>query len=588
MTSASDQVFEVTDSSTTESEDSRYTEFDISDHLKRTYDTSRPDYDTNERARSDAEKKLDAVIEEATEVLASKFDSLPEYVAHSLVDVIPEDKMINSSFPTMAMAQAYVLKLISPDITGYDKLQWTLEDNPEIADEMGFNPDRIPNHTTFSTQWWERYRPALRWHIKGRAANVAVQAKDYGFEVSETAERLIDEFDQLPDEDDTDIPEHRRIEKEQRDQVFNEYGDLFNDILDYDRGPNASIDTEDLTELATFTARRNETVHGGRDVYVKEHETTDEDYFCDEALSSPIRALSRKLAAERYSEFEPIPPGEERYDWSVDPEDRDYGEGESWHKRTESGIEEQVEMLQSRGMLDRPVDVCIDGTAHEYHNRNDTDVEEPAGVLHRYPKYETGYAWQDITITAIYRGRAIVLANISKVKFDERFQCVRYLLDRAHDLVNVRNVYADSEFGTQKICSYITHCGLDYVIKKRKTPTVKRFLNDADGRADWTDYEIEGKDHTMHKTTLVALEKVSKSVTKKGEKRRKKEESDDGRVQARDDGDRGRKKDDGEKIEHAAFITSMEIVAKGLEPTGIGPRRLEATAFGIGQLYRKR
>ena len=68
----------------------------------------------------------------------------------------------------------------------------------------------------------------------------------------------------------------------------------------------------------------------------------------------------------------------------------------------------------------------------------------------------------------IYRGRAIVLANISKVKADNRFQCVRYLLDRAGDLLNIKAVYADSEFATERICSHITHCGLDYVMKKRK------------------------------------------------------------------------------------------------------------------------
>jgi hypothetical protein len=46
--------------------------------------------------------------------------------------------------------------------------------------------------------------------------------------------------------------------------------------LDYDRGANTSIPTEDLTELATFISRRNETVRGGRDVYVRVNKTSDE------------------------------------------------------------------------------------------------------------------------------------------------------------------------------------------------------------------------------------------------------------------------------------------------------------------------
>jgi hypothetical protein len=70
---------------------------------------------------------------------ADTFDSPAEFVGHQVVDAVPRDGIINSSFPTMAMAQAYVPKFISRDISGFDRLQWTLEDNPEIADTMGFN-----------------------------------------------------------------------------------------------------------------------------------------------------------------------------------------------------------------------------------------------------------------------------------------------------------------------------------------------------------------------------------------------------------------------------------------------------------------
>ena len=46
--------------------------------------------------------------------------------------------------------------------------------------------------------------------------------------------------------------------------------------------------------------------------------------------------------------------------------------------------------------------------------------------------------------------------------------------------------------------------------------------------------------------------------------------------------------DDGIEVEYAAFITSKDVEARGLPPSGIGPRRGEHTAFGVGQLYRKR
>jgi len=534
---------------------------------------------------------FDETLQAAREQFASQLSSLDDFVAVYTPDAVSADDQINSRFPTRAMVRGYILKLLSPDIGDYALLEFRLDTNPEWAERMGFDRGQTPDRTTFSKHWWKRYQEPMRTHIRFEAARAAKQALAYGFEISDEAHDLIDRY--TPGEpEDKDIPEERYIEESERDRVFNEYRDLFNDILSYGRGPNKQIPASDLTEQATFNSRRNESMRGGRDVYTKEHAVADSEYMTPETLASPIRDYSRRLAELNYARHHAIPPNERAFDWSVNPENRDYGEGERWHDRTERGIGKQVEMLQDRGMLDRPVDICIDGTAREYNNRNDTDVEEPDGVLHRYPKYETGYAWEDITVTAIYRGRAIVLASVSKVKDDSQFQCVRYLLDRARDLVSVRNVYADSEFGTRRICSYITQEGMDYVIKKRKTSTVKDFFSEADGRADWTNYEIKGGSHKTHKTTLVALESTSKAVTKKGEKRKAKEENDDGRKQATlpgttsdDDDDED---DDSDDIKLEAWVTSLDVVERGLEPECAGPRRKDHTAFGVGQLYRKR
>lgn len=514
------------------------------------------------------------------------YNSLPEFLPYYTPRVRQYHEEIASQFPADAMACAYLLKLISPTIDSFGLLAHRLQTNPEWAERMGFTPGQTPSRTTLSTQWWERYSNQYRSILNFKAACVAVTAQRYGLDVSEDATERIHEYVATEDQPGHEIPEEHRIEESVRDRVFNEYQTLFDELFEYDRAHNKQIPASDLTELATFSSRRNESVQGGRDVYTKEHRVTDREYLSAETLASPIREYSRRLAERNYAKHHALPPNERAYDWSLNPENRDYGEGERWHDRTEAGIGQQVEMLQSRGMLDRPVDICIDGTAREYNNRNDTQVEEPSGVLHRYPKYDTGYGYEDITVTAIYRGRAIVLGSISKVKSDEQFQCVRYLIDRARDLLSVRNVYADSEFGTREICSYIRQCGMDYVIKKRKTSTVKDFLDTVDGRAGYTDYQIEGGDHTKHNTTLVALESTSKAVTKKGEKRKAEEEPDDGREQATLHGAIANEDDD--EINLEAWVTSLTVHAKGRPPDVEGPRQQELTAFGVGQLYRKR
>lgn len=124
-----------------------------------------------------------------------------------------------------------------------------------------------------------------------------------------------------------------------------------------------------------------------------------------------------------------------------------------------------------------------------------------------------------------------------------------------------------------------------------RSVTVTPLEDDAEGLADWKPYEIEGSEHKKHKTTLLALEKTSKNVTKKGDQRKAKEDDiDDGRDQAllpgitpEDD-----EEEEEDEIEYAAFITSFSIQGRGVKPYTAGPTVEGKTAFGVGQLYRKR
>jgi hypothetical protein len=411
--------------------------------------------------------------------------------------------------------------------------------------------------------------------------------------------RLHRQHSYLPDDHgEPDIPEERRIENESRDRVFNEFEELFNSVIDYDRASNWSVEPHQLTDLATFTARRNESLKGGRDVFVKENDDVDdEDYMSEETLPSPVRNKSRREAQQRQMQTDPIPAGDERLDWMLDPADDDYCEGTSWHKQTEKGIEEQVSMLKERGMLDRPVDVCIDGVARCYNYRSDTEVDVPDGVHNRYNKFDTGYAFEDVTLTAIYRGRAIVLANFSHVPANDIFRVVKYLLDRATDLLSVRNVYADSEFANTNICSYITHIGLDYVMANRQTKKTKRKLDEEiKGSADHIEYELtSGDSNRTHNTTLVAVEKRRTQVKTQDEEA----EGDDVKqaTLVNDDPDiEGAKEnilsysDLAEwNFEYATFITSLDIESVGIDPAenpvGHDPT---GTVWGAAELYRKR
>lgn len=123
---------------------------------------------------------LDDTIDEAIAVLTERYDTVHDYVPHNPVDWVSEDDLIHSSFPGRAMIKAYILKMVSPDISGFDSLQWMLEEAGEMAAAIGFDPEKIPHHTTFATQWWERYRHDFREHARYEAAKTALKCKQYG------------------------------------------------------------------------------------------------------------------------------------------------------------------------------------------------------------------------------------------------------------------------------------------------------------------------------------------------------------------------------------------------------------------------
>jgi hypothetical protein len=233
-------------------------------------------------------------------------ESVEEALTTENIDAFRGDSFTNSKFPIRAMAKGYILRMVSPDINSFDKLRRYLENNSNIAEAYGFDPNDIPDRTTFSTQWYDRYLPGYRKHIRFEAAQFAANMKRRGFELDDNADNLIDSF--LPDDDgEPDIPEACRIENESRDRVFNEFKKLFNDVIDYDRATNWEVEPQELTDLATFTARRNEPPKGGRDVYVKENDDIDgEDYMSEETLPSPVRNKSRQEARQRQMESKPM------------------------------------------------------------------------------------------------------------------------------------------------------------------------------------------------------------------------------------------------------------------------------------------
>jgi hypothetical protein len=172
-------------------------------------------------------------LQNLDEKIYSGKDSIEEALTAQNLDASERDSFNNSRFPVRAMVKAYIIKIVSPNISGFDQLEWSLERSPEIAEDYGFDPEDIPDRTTFSTQWYERYLPGFREYVRFETARFAAEMTNHDFKLDEKAYEVIDSF--LPDDQDTEpeIPEEHRIENESRDRVFNEFEELFNEVVEY-------------------------------------------------------------------------------------------------------------------------------------------------------------------------------------------------------------------------------------------------------------------------------------------------------------------------------------------------------------------
>jgi len=247
----------------------------------------------------------------------------------------------------------------------------------------------------------------------------------------------------------------------------------------------------------------------------------------------------------------------------------------------------------------------VDYTNHDYCRHSSTDSGPPIGV-HKGTHLDTGYAWKELQATIKINGRAFIIASLSYTPQNTEFQGVRYLLDRARELVNIDTVLADAEFVNAETCSYIKHCGCDYIKRKGATETVKETVAEFEGRADWdSNWTLQGSGRVKtHDTTLVALEKDFRSVPepKRGDDDNSPDITLDDFVETKDPGedDLGPKQvtlermteeshEDGENIDYFCMITSKDVDRVGIDPDekpiGHDP---EGSAWGIGRLYRDR
>jgi len=125
------------------------------------------DFDPEDSDNPEQMEELDELLEEATEKVAEQFDDVSDILTSPLVDAMPDDDLKpNSDYGLRSMVAAWMYRLVAPS-EGYSLVSWEqfadrLDDDPDLAETLGFDPDQTPTERTLRTQWWTRVRQSYR------------------------------------------------------------------------------------------------------------------------------------------------------------------------------------------------------------------------------------------------------------------------------------------------------------------------------------------------------------------------------------------------------------------------------------------
>ena len=433
-------------------------------------------------------------IEALRRDLADRYDDIVDIIRPPLIDAVPEnDLKPTSTYDFTPMVCAWIYRLIAPS-DGYSVVSWEdldgrLDEDDALATKLGFDGE-TPTEKTLRTRWQTRVRPAFRDHVRYMATECAVKAEDYELETAEDIrENLIAEH---RDDDKPDVDPIGEMEQEIKEDAYTLQADIICDVCSYNRDDYYEWDDNLITDAAAHMCRRNEYAQQGIErmgkdyglIQEREDGTEEWNVFTPQTFRRTIRNVERTKIDGYYDDDEEaygarwlpahdlVDPAIVRGDlrdaleeaWTIDPHDPG-SETATWHLRTEETIERQIEWLKGEDVIDEDdtFNLRIDYTTHNYSKHSSTESDPPVGV-HNQTHLETGYAWKELQGAIKINGRAFVIASLSYTLQNDQFQGVRYILDRARELVNIDTVMPDAEFVDTKICRYIRQVGCEYAI----------------------------------------------------------------------------------------------------------------------------
>jgi hypothetical protein len=387
-----------------------------------------------DRDFSQADDDLGKAIYDLETLLADRYDTLTEVIGATIHDVFPEDDTYSwSNFDAVHVVRGFVYAITSPGIENFDQLARRLETHLQEARDLGFSPGETPSRQTFRDSWNDRFRPGMHDHVHYLAERAAIYADKYDIAAESDHVRLWDTEDDEPDPDAISAAEKQNAIDNIRPIAF--------DQLEFDRASNTSFD---------------------------------DTWFLDfQAQLSREQDFAQKNLDERHDNGD-LAPTAKTYFNTIETQDYD-----DWAEQFEDIYTQMIELAQGAGMLDRPVELMVDGTDLPFYGDPSTD-----GVIGTKKTKNTSYAYRHVTISARCNGRTVKLASFPLRDRARLNTAVMALVRRARELVSVKRLYMDSEFIDVGLLSWLDRQSVPFIVQYRRTgKEVKRWLASLDGEA---------------------------------------------------------------------------------------------------------
>lgn len=374
----------------------------------------------NNKSRSSIEKQAIAAIESDSTII-EVITAIDFSGYRSLGDTYDE---WHASYRFEPMLRALYLK----DLMGYSNtdLHRRLSDNPEEAEALGF--ESLASRTTFGRTWRNRLSDDLRTSIQHTTHRILEYAREEGNPLG---------LHSLEPDEKSDVSERteNRLIEEKAKEVTEEMQELVFPAFGFNRASNARYETEAFCELQSRLGLSSCAAETGTTLFAddtkREKGTPDAD--------THLRNIKRL-------------------------------DQEGIRAMIDEGICRMLRHAKRNLEFDRPVDVAIDMTYVAYYGERD-EVEMIMGAPDT-KAYDWCYKFA--TLTVVGENVKFTLAMQPVQKGDTVGEVVRELYWQARERVNIRMVYADSEFCSADTIHALEEAGVKYVIPSPKNKRVKR------------------------------------------------------------------------------------------------------------------